>query len=51
MKKLDTTVGKTSEISNRQNESMTEVAKVGQQLAEIAQQLQTEFQKVKHINM
>lgn len=51
MQRLDTTVGKTADISNRQNESMTEVAKVGQQLAEIAQQLQTEFQKVKHINM
>ena len=51
MQRLDTTVGKTAEISNRQNESMSEVAKVGQQLAQIAQQLQEEFQKVKHINM
>ena len=30
---------------------MSEVARVGQQLAQIAQQLQDEFQKVKHINM
>ena len=51
MQRLDSTVGKTADISNRQNQSMSEVAKVGQQLAEIAQQLQTEFQKVKHINM
>ena len=51
MQRLDATVGKTADISNRQNQSMSEVAKVGQQLAQIAQQLQDEFQKVKHINM
>jgi len=38
-------------ISDIKSASITEVAKVGQELANIAQTLQGEIDKVKHINM
>ncbi|MFA6989666.1 MAG: methyl-accepting chemotaxis protein [Candidatus Gastranaerophilaceae bacterium] len=51
IKTIQNAANETSEISNRQNFSMSEVAKVGQDLAIIAQDLNSEFEKIKHINM
>ncbi len=47
VQKLDGAASETEKISDRQNSSMTEVAKVGQDLAGIAQELQERFQKMR----
>ena len=44
---LESAASKTAEISNQQNNSMSEVAKVGQDLARIAQELQERFQQMR----
>lgn len=44
---LENAASKTAEISDRQNNSMSEVAKVGQDLAGIAQELQERFQQMR----
>ncbi len=47
VQKLEGAAAETANISDRQNNSMTEVAKVGQDLAGIAQELQERFQKMR----
>ncbi len=47
VQKLEGAASETAKISDRQNSSMTEVAKVGQDLAGIAQELQERFQKMR----
>lgn len=47
---IQTSASDTSEISNRQNQSMSEVSKVGQELAKVAIDLQLEFQNFQTLN-
>ena len=51
IKDIEKSAGETSMISHNQNDAMNNVAQVSQQIALIAQKLQSEFESIKKANM